>query len=337
MATIIEVARKANVSTATVSRVLSQPGLVSVDTRKRVMKVVEELGYEPNRAARALRTLRASKLLVMVPDIANPFFGNIIRGAEEAARQNGYSLILGDTQDDPEVENEYASMLRRRDVDGLIFLGSRLPESLGPALESADGRHPIVNGCEYSEGLAVSSVQIDNEAAGADGLEHLVSLGHRHIGIITGPLDSPISRNRLLGATNRAESHDIGPLLRVQVGDYSVGSGFAEARNLLEKGVSAIFCFSDEMAIGALKAVREAGLECPGQVSIIGFDDIRFAQYLAPSLTTICQPSREIGRQTVELLLATIGGEIKDPRVITLPHRLVIRESTAPVAAGRQS
>ena len=336
MATIIEVARKANVSTATVSRVLSQPALVSLDTRQRVMKVVEELGYEPNPAARALRTLRASKLLVMVPDIANPFFGNIIRGAEEAARQNGYSLILGDTQDDPEIENDYAAMLRRRDVDGLIFLGSRLPESLGPALESADGRHPIVNGCEYSEGLSVSSVQIDNEGAGADGLEHFVSLGHRNIGIITGPLNSPISRNRLLGATNRAKSHGIDPLLRVRVGDYSVGSGFAEARDLIEEGVTAIFCFSDEMAIGAFRAVHDAGLACPDHVSVLGFDDIRFAQYLAPSLTTISQPSREIGRQTVELLLATISGEIKDPRVITLPHQLIVRESTAAVAVDQQ-
>ena len=125
MNTITDVARRAAVSTATVSRVLSQPAIVSPTTRERVLQAVADLGYEPNPAARALRTLRAQKLLVTLPDISNPFFAHVIRGAEEAARDAGYAVILGDTRHDPELENQYAAMLRRREVDGLLFLGHR--------------------------------------------------------------------------------------------------------------------------------------------------------------------------------------------------------------------
>ncbi|SFG26769.1 transcriptional regulator, LacI family [Novosphingobium sp. CF614] len=330
MSSIIDVARRAAVSTATVSRVLSKPALVKAATRDRVLKVIEELKYEPNRAARTLRTSRASKILVTVPDISNPFFANIIRGAEEAARHAGYSVILGDTRYDPELESQYALMLLRREVDGLVFLGHRVPDILSDMISEQGSNAAVVNGCEYSPGLPVSSVHIDNAGAAAEMIDYLASLGHSSIGIITGPLASPISSDRLKGVRSAAKRHGIQASLQIGKGDYSVGSGFTEAQKLIRNhAVTAIFCFSDEMAIGASEAVAAAGLSCPQDISVAGFDDIRFARFLRPSLTTIAQPTVEIGLQAVHLLLEIMNDGQESLRNITLPHDLIVRKSTA--------
>ncbi|MET3828005.1 MULTISPECIES: LacI family DNA-binding transcriptional regulator [Sphingomonas] len=330
MTTIIDVAATAGVSTATVSRVLSRPDRVAEPTRLRVLEVIRTLGYAPNVAARTLRTLRAAKILLTVPDISNPFFASVIRGAEEAARDAGYAVVVGDTRHDPEIEEQYAVMLSRREVDGLIFLGHRLPDSLQPLLDRCGYSAPIVNGCEYSPGIGVPSVHIDNAAASGEAFEHLVALGHRDIGIITGPPISPISRDRLTGAIAAAERHGIADRLRVRIADYSAGTAFEQARILLAEKVSALYCFSDEMAIGAISAVAEAGLSCPGDVSVVGFDDVPLARYFQPGLTTIAQPKAMIGRRAVELLVQILRDAPSPPRQVTLKHMLVVRGSTAP-------
>lgn len=335
MPTIIEVAALAGVSTATVSRVLSQPERVSERTRERVLEVVQSTGYAPNVAARTLRTLRAAKILLTVPDISNPFFASVIRGAEEAARDAGYAVVVGDTRHDAQVEDQYAEMLSRREVDGLIFLGHRLPESLRPLLTQQGSAAPIVNGCEYSPEIGVPSVHIDNAAAGEDAVEHLIALGHRDIGVITGDAISPLTRDRLAGALRAAERHGLGDRLHVRSGDWSAPSAFEEARGLLEQGVTGIFCFSDEMALGAISAIRQAGLSCPEDVSVVGFDDLPLASYFQPALTTIAQPKGDIGRQAVELLVDILRGGESSTRQITLPHELVVRRSTsAPARFG---
>ncbi|UYY59243.1 LacI family DNA-binding transcriptional regulator [Sphingomonas sp. S2-65] len=334
MTTIIQVAAVAGVSTATVSRVLSQPDRVAAPTRERVLEVVEALGYQPNVAARSLRTLRAAKLLLTVPDISNPFFASVIRGAEEAARDAGYAIIVGDTRHDPEVEEQYAEMLARREVDGLIFLGHRLPTSLTPLLARKGKSAPIVNGCEYSSDIGVPSVHIDNAAAGGDAVEHLIALGHRDIGIITGPSISPISRDRLAGATSAAERHGLGERLQLRVGDYSAKSAFEHASDLITQKVTAIFCFNDEMAMGAMSAIHQAGLACPADVSVIGFDDLPLARFFQPALTTIAQPKGLIGRRAVELLVGILRDAPQPIRQLTLPHELIVRGSTAPFLSG---
>ena len=334
MPTIIQVAAQAGVSTATVSRVLSQPDRVSAGTRERVLEVVQALGYAPNVAARSLRTLRAAKILLTVPDISNPFFASVIRGAEEAARDAGYAVVLGDTRHDPEVEDQYAEMLSRREVDGLIFLGHRLPASLAPVLALKGATAPIVNGCEYSPNIGVPSVHIDNAAAGADAIDYLVALGHQVIGIITGPQISPISRDRLAGALRAADRHGLGGGVHVRVGDYSAGSAFAQMQALLAKQVTSVFCFNDEMAIGAMRAISEAGLSCPAQVSVIGFDDLPLARFFQPPLTTIAQPKAMIGHRAVDLLVGILRGIDGPIRQVTLAHELVVRGSTAPVRSA---
>ena len=328
MPTIIEVAALAGVSTATVSRVLSRPEQVSEATRQRVLAVVRESGYAPNVAARSLRTLRAAKILLTVPDISNAFVASVIRGAEEAARDAGYSVVVGDTRHDPEVEDQYADMLSRREVDGLIFLGHRLPASLAPLVARKGAAAPIVNGCEYSPDLGVPSVHIDNAAASGDAIAHLSGLGHRAIGVVTGPEISPISRDRLAGAIAAAER--AGLCLHVRIGDYSAGSAVACTHDLLAHGVTAIFCFSDEMAMGALSAIGDAGLSCPNDVSVVGFDDLPLARYFQPPLTTIVQPKGMIGRRTVELLVGILRGVDTPSRQVTLRHELIVRSSTAP-------
>lgn len=331
MPTIIDVAAVAGVSTATVSRVLSQPERVAEATRQRVLEVVQSLGYAPNVAARTLRTLRAAKILLTVPDISNPFFASIIRGAEEAARDAGYAVVVGDTRHDPQVEDQYAEMLSRREVDGLIFLGHRLPDNLGPLVSRPGAAAPVVNGCEYSPALGVPSVHIDNAAASGDAVEHLVALGHRDIGIITGPLVSPISHDRLAGAMAVARRHGLQDRLQVRTADYSAKLAFEQAGDLITRKVSAIFCFSDEMAMGAISAIAAAGLSCPGDVSVIGFDDLPTARFFQPALTTIAQPKGLIGRRTVELLVEILRDPESPIRQVTLPHELVVRDSTRAV------
>ncbi|HTG37312.1 LacI family DNA-binding transcriptional regulator [Sphingomonas sp.] len=335
MTTIVKVAEAAGVSTATVSRVLSQPERVAAETRDRVLEVVRALGYSPNVAARSLRTLRAAKILLTVPDISNPFFASVIRGAEEAARDAGYAVVLGDTRHDPDVEDQYADMLSRREVDGLIFLGHRLPASVMPLIERLGASAPVVNGCEYSAELPVPSVHIDNAAAAGDAIDHLIALGHRRIGVITGPAISPISRDRLAGAERAAARHGLSSALDLCVGDYSARSAFDHTRELLARGVTAMFCFNDEMAMGAISAIGRAGLSCPGDVSVVGFDDLPLAPFFQPALTTIAQPKGQIGRRAVDLLVGILRGTPEPVERVTLRHQLIVRGSTAPVGGAR--
>jgi len=334
VSTIYEVAKQAGVSTATVSRVMSGPReAVSPETRERVMRVVSELGYTPNAAAKNLRTLRSGKLLVTVPDISNPFFSLILQGIEEAAMREGYSVLLGDTQHDSEREERYASMLKKKEADGLIFLGHRLPKEAEALVQSTAPRcAPVVNGCEFSPRLGVPSVHIDNAKAAYEAMGHLYDLGHRRIAVITGPLVSPLSRDRLRGAMARATAAGAKDDFIVLHGDFSIESGIAAAERVLGRhdGPTAVFCFNDEMAMGVIETARRRGVSVPSDLSVVGFDDIRFARHIDPPLTTIAQPMREIGEGCVRLLIEILRGDTIAPVSVTLPHELTIRGTTAP-------
>ena len=335
MATVSDVARMAGVSTATVTRTLAGYEHVTARTRVKVMTAVTALGYEPNQIARSLRTLKTSRLIVTVPDISNIFFSSIIRGAEEAAQAAGYTLLLGDVGAGAGNDDNYGQMLRRKEADGLIFLGHTLPPSLRDMVARRSPPAPVVNGCEFSEALHVSSVHIDNARAAADAMDHLYGLGHHHIAVIMGDPENPINRDRLAGVYRSADVHE-GDLI-VCTGDFSVESGARLAAELLKKAdrPTAIFCVSDDMAIGALHAIRQAGLNCPQDVSVVGFDDIRMAAFVDPPLTTVRQPMHEIGARAVQLLLDIIEGRADGLVNLTLDHSLVVRASTAPPPVGR--
>jgi len=306
------------------------------------MRAVNRLGYAPNSIAKNLRRETTAKLLVTVPDLSNPFFALILQGIEDAALRKGYSVLVGDTQHDEKREERYALMLRQKEADGLIFLGHRLPQAAADLIR-AYGRQlaPIVNGCEFNPRLGVPSVHIDNEKAAYEAMDHLYGLGHRRIGVITGPLVSPLSRDRLAGVSARAKEEGASRDFVVMHGDFSIESGAVAAERLLGSAnrPTAIFCFNDEMAMGALKVARRLRVSVPEQLSLVGFDNIRFAEYLAPPLTTISQPMRRIGEGCVHLLLGILNRDhdaADTPRSMTLPHQLIVRESTAPAPTKRR-
>ncbi|MEN5273860.1 LacI family DNA-binding transcriptional regulator [Stenotrophomonas lactitubi] len=335
MATIYDIAKHVGVSAGTVSRALSRPDKVLPATRTRIEQAAAALGYVPNTVARTLKTQRSGKILVTVPDIANPFFAQILQGAEDAAQAVGYAVLLGDTQNLPEREERYAQMLRRNEADGLIVLGHRLPPTARDIVRQQGAAAPVVNGCEFDPALGIPSVHIDNAAAARAVMEHLYGLGHERIAVVGGPPDNPLHTQRLEGV--RAAGRARGRLRHLSVvpGDFSVESGHAAAMALLAvaPAPTAIFCFSDQMALGTLAACRDLGVRVPDDLSIVGFDDLASSRYLTPPLTTIRQPMREIGERAVNLLLAIIE-QADVPRQQTLEFSLMVRGSTASPKKG---
>lgn len=323
---IREVAQAAKVSVATVSRTLQMPDVVAPHTRSRVQAAIEKLGYAPNAQARMLRTARTHVIVALVPDISNPFFAEVIRGIEQVAHQNGYSVLLGDTQNSRVRERAYAQLLATKQADGLITLLPHVPPMTIP------GRAPIVNACEYVKDKSVTSVYVDNVAAAREATEYLLALGHRDIAFVTGPMDSPISVDRDRGYE---EALTLAGIKRdrklTAAGDFSVEAGIRAVDTMLakERRFTAVFCSNDEMAIGALRALKSKGLRVPEDVSVMGFDDIRFARYMDPPLTTVAQPKDELGREAMNMLIELLRGVDVPARKRILPTQLIVRSSTA--------
>jgi LacI family repressor for deo operon, udp, cdd, tsx, nupC, and nupG len=335
VSSIKDVARLAGVSTATVSRTLAEPEKVTEETRRKVQAAIRRSGYVRNALARSFRMQSTQTILVLVPDIGNPFYSLIIQGLEEVAQQHRYRLLLGDTQNNVEREIEYLQSVMQRQVDGVISLGHTLPPV--PKVNTVDKSKkskaiPLVMACEYLHDASVSSVCIDNIAAAALAMQHLLDLGHRRIGFINGPAPTPLSKDRLRGyrdaLKNAGLEYDKSLVMR---GDFSLSSGELATQSLLDADskITAIFAANDAMAIGAIKVLRARGLQVPGDISVIGFDDIEFAQYVEPALTTIHQPRREIGRATMAKMIAQLQQDSEPASQIVLEHELVIRQSTA--------
>lgn len=335
MATIYDIAKHVGVSAGTVSRALTRPDKVLPATRKRIEQAAAKLGYVPNSVARTLKTQRSGKILVTVPDIANPFFAQILQGAEDAAQAVGYAVLLGDTQHQAEREERYAQMLRRNEADGLIVLGHRLPPTARDIVKQQGSAAPVVNGCEFDPTLGIPSVHIDNAAAARVVMEHLYGLGHERIAVVGGPPDNPLHQQRLEGVRTAAKARGRLRQLSIVPGDFSLESGHAAAMALLAKPPvpTAIFCFSDQMALGTLAACRDLGVRVPDALSIVGFDDLASSSFLSPPLTTIRQPMREIGARAVNLLLAIIE-RVDVPLQQTLDFDLMVRGSTGAPRTG---
>lgn len=331
--TIKEIAAIANVSVATVSRALQRPEIVSEATRQRIQEVVKRLGYTPNALARNLRTARTRLVIALLPDIANPFFSEVIRGIEQVAYESGYSVLLGETQSNLVREQAYADMVAARQADGIITMSHRVPKI------PMQGRLPVVNACEYVKDRQISSVYVDNVAAAGAAVDYLVMLGHRDIAFIAGPRSSPICVDREQGyrlAMQRAKI-PVDPALTAS-GDFSIEAGERAIELLLSQGqsFSAVFCSNDEMAIGAMRALSSQGLRVPEDVSVVGFDDIRFARYTSPSLTTIAQPKNALGREAMTMLIELLADPEVPPRKRVLSADLVVRGSTASPSPRRR-
>lgn len=316
-----DIARLSGVSVSTVSRALAGSARVTGETRARIEAAVRETGYVVNQVARGLRLQRSRQLLVLLPTIANPFFADIVLGVEEEARAAGYGVLVGSTEGDAARAAAHARQLLTGAVDGLILLTGRLPEGL-------DEGQPIVAVSETIGAPGLPSVGIDNQAAAAAAVAHLRGLGHARIGHIAGPAGNVLTGQRIAGWREAGAGLALGEPAH---GDFTMVSGAAAARRLLAASPrpTALFCANDEMAIGAMRAARELGLSVPGDLSIVGFDDIAFAAFADPPLTTIRQPRREFGRVAAGML---IGGEARPMR---LDFELVVRGSAGGVRERR--
>lgn len=323
-ARIKDVARIAGVSTATVSRTLSNPDIVSKETRRSVMAAVEATGYSANLSARNLRRRQAGGVLALAPNLANPFFSEILAGMSEALAERRLNLIVADTQFGG--SSQLVQYADRSRADGLLILDSRLD----PAMFAGAQCPPVVQVCEEIEGLKSPRVVADNAGGAAAAVAHLVSLGHTRIARLAGPSDNSLTRWRDAGFRDGLHAASLPPRHDWHLtGDFSMESGRTAAARLLAlpDRPSAIVCDNDEMACGLMSALIRSGIDIPGDIAVAGFDDIELSRHLTPTLTTVHQPRRRIGREAVrQLLLAIDGADVAERTVI--PCTLVPRQST---------
>ena len=331
--TIVDVAKAARVHPSTVSRVLSeQPGhALRPETRARVLSVVDRLGYRPSALAQSLRLRRTLTLGMLVPDIANTFLAGIIKGAEEAAHERGYTLVLCNTGDVPEREATYIRVLREREVDGVLVASTRMADATIDELRA--DRFPFVLVNRGAGGTDDLVVTVDNRAAAAVVVDHLAAGGHRHIAHIAGPRSTTTGLERAAGAQDAARRHGLRTDV-VEAEAWSELAGYRAARQLLrDEPPTAIFGANDLIALGALRAAREAGIRVPLDMALAGFNDSAEASLL--DLTTIHVPQEQMGMRAAQLLIARLEGQpIAEPRVV-IPVELVVRGSTAAMTALR--
>lgn len=331
MANIRDVAERANVSVATVSRTLQHPDRVATKSREKVMHAIAELGYKPNLMAVKFRSGKTHNLVVLVPAISNVFFARVISGMQEAAAEHGYAILLANTTGDEAIEQHYAKMVSTSQADGLIQLRANNP--FDTSLANEYGLLPMVNACEVMDDSAFPVVTLDNRAAAKAMTAHLLKLGHRHIAMIKGPQSSPLTLERLAGYRDALQEAGLSVDESLLFpGDFTLSSGFQAAQKIVSCSPrpTAVFCENDETAMGAMHGFKTHNLRVPDDISVAGFDDIAFSQYCDPPLTTISQPAEEFGRTAVALLLDVLNGRIrKAPRVI-MPFELIPRGSTGP-------
>jgi len=330
--TIRDVAERATVSITTVSHVINETRPVSDELRERVLAAMEELGYQPNLLARSLRRGETHTIGMIVPDSANPFFAEVARGVEDTSFEKGYSVILCNSDGDLEKELLYANVLVEKRVDGILLVAAGVSTEHIQTLQA--GYMPVVVVDRQVPDAAVDSVLTDNARGGWLATCHLLDLGHRRIGCITGPSDVTPSAERITGYRQALEKNGV-PVDETLVvrGDFQYESGYQATRQLLstDDSVTAIFACNDLMAIGAIYAGVERGRQVPADLSVVGFDDVRLASFAHPALTTVAQPKYEIGVVAATMLLERMQDLDVPPRRRVLDTELLIRQSTAPV------
>jgi len=329
---ITDVARLAGVSTATVSRALSKPETVAESTRNAVLAAAEKSGYRVNLSARNLRRQRTGAIVVLVPNLGNPFFSEILAGIETALSEVDINMLVVDTRQahtKPQLVLEYLHATR---ADGIIALDGSLPDEILSVASSGNGAPPIIFACEWTPRGEFSSVRANNASGAGMAIGHLAELGHCRIGILTGPQDNVLTHTRSAGA--EAEIAKRGLALdpsHVFNGDFSLESGAraAQAWLALDLRPSALFCQSDQMAFGFISELARHEVSVPNDVSVVGFDDIGIASRFIPALTTVHQPRQQLGRYAAQMLFDHIRTN-SNPAIETtiLEVELIVRDST---------
>ena len=318
--TIYDIAKLAGVSTATVSKVFNQTGNISEATRSKVMRISRELNYKPSMVASALAGKNTFSLGLLIPDLVNPFFAELARHVEDRAHEQGYNLIICNTDNDLNKETQYIQLLRQKSVDGiLVATGVRDDDALK---ELINQQMPVALVAREMSVLAASTVLVDDFAGGYSAASYLLELGHRRIGVVAESLTVSSSKARVKGYRLALEeaglTYEEGLLA---VSDFSVEGGKAAAAKLLEEAPTAIFACNDVLAIGAMQAAKEVGLSIPGDLSIVGFDNTILATITDPPMTTIAQPIRAMGHQVVDLIIREIQeDQVVKQRVVLLPQ-----------------
>lgn len=323
---IIDIAQMANVSIATVSRVLNQRGRYSRETEKRILDLVEQVGYTPNTVAQSLRTRKSQSIGVIVPDITNEFFARIVRSIENAVVPCGYSVFVCDTHEQQELETLHINSLIAKNVDGVIYISGKADV----AGNEVKNRIPVVYIDRYPEN-APTIIQSDNEQGGFLATEELIRKGCRRIVILRDYHHLSTVRHRHQGYVNAHRQYgvEIDEVLLVKDCPWYENAKLAIEQMVREKAdFDGIFATNDMMALGALHALLEAGISVPQQVKIVGFDDISLSEFCKIPLTTITQDTQTIGELSVEHLLRQMRGEKRHSQSITVPVALHVREST---------
>lgn len=331
-----DVAEHAGVSTATVSRALMNPEKVSAATRKKVEQAVLAVGYSPHAMARSIKRSESRTILVIVPDICDPFFSEMIRGIEVVAAEKGYLVLIGDCAHQNQQEKSFLNLMMTRQIDGMVLLGSQVP--FETSIDDQRNLPPMVMANEFAPELELPTVHIDNLTAAFEAVSHLLKLGHSRIACIAGPESMPHCQYRLQGYIQalRRNSKSVEPHYIVR-GDFSFDAGALAMKQLmsLPNPPEALFCHSDIIALGAMSQAKLMGLRVPQDISVIGFDDIELSRYSDPQLTTVAQPRFNIGREAMNLLLEQLQGKTVSSGSRLLDVELKIRGSTAPALHGK--
>ena len=325
--TLKDVAREAGVSLMTVSRVVNNKGDIAEATRENVLKAIEKLNYTPNRIARSLVVNKSDFIAIIVPDIANPFFSEMVKGAEKHARDMGYNIILGDTEGLVDNEIQCIDMAIGRKADGIILVAPRIKEEV---ICQINELVPLIIIDRYVPNEDVIQVYVDNLRGAKEAVEYLIELGHRRIGFISGPRDVGNSLRREEGYRRALAHHGIplDPDL-VVVGDFHYQSGYDSFDHFMqiEPRPTAIFASNDLMAVGVIQRARQRGLHVPRDVSVVGFDDIFLASVIDPPLTTVRHPMLEMGTRASALLVDRLDQRRDKQMKKVLENKLVIRKS----------
>jgi LacI family transcriptional regulator len=333
--TIKDVATHASVSVATVSAVMNENKYVSPELAQRVRESITALGYQRNSFARGLKTQMSYSIGLIIPDITNPFYTNIARGVEDVAHAHHYSLILGNTDEDPEKEKRYLQLLESRQADGFIIA---VTDHSHEYLQSLPLRNLALVSIDRSLfDLGIDTVMVDNRVGARTAIEHLIALGHRRIGLVTGVRGIAPTEERIAGYTEALEKRGIAvdPAL-IAIARPRIDGGERGAMQLLalEDRPTALFMMDGTMVVGALRTIAMFGLRCPEDIALACFDDFTWASVMRPHLTVVEQPTYEIGKQSAHLLFERLQNRGRAPQEIRLQTQLIVRESCG--AALRQ-
>lgn len=328
--TIKDIAKLAGVSTTTVSKIINgKDNDISSATIERVSEIIGELHYSPNTIARSMVTKKTKTIGLIIPDVRNPFFTDLTRGAEDVANERGYSIFFCNTDDDLSKEIKYINNLIEKQVDGIALAGAAVRDK---ALEEkVNIRIPIVSLDRnvYFKGIE-GKIEVDNFSGAYDAVSYLIKLGHEKILFLSGQLNIKLSTDRLEGYKKALTDNHINyDESLVVVGRYSSDFGYEAIKKMtINRGITAIFCGNDLIAIGAIKALKERNIRIPGEVSVVGFDDIYISSLVTPTLTTVKQPSYEIGYLAMEKLINILDGKENINNKVEIKLELMVREST---------